>query len=103
MKPLDLTDQGNILNIKGMARSSHLKEKRISQRMAKECKKVLSSNGYKAEIQEIFDTSAVQEGAALAIHVETSSGSIIGLDRVGRPSRSRIHKKICSLQLYGRC
>ena len=88
LKPLNLTDQGNILNIKGMALSSHLKEKRVSQRMAKECQKVLSSNGYKAEIEEIYDTSSLQEGAALAIYAETSSGSRIGSDRAGRPGRS---------------
>jgi RNA 3'-terminal phosphate cyclase (ATP) len=88
LKPLSLTQQGDILAIKGIALSSHLKEKKVSQRMAKECRKVLGSYGYKAEIQEIHDESSLQEGAALAIYAETSSGSRIGSDRAGRPGRS---------------
>jgi len=56
--------------------------------MAKECQRILSSCGYIAEIQEIYDESSLQEGAALAIYAETSSGSSIGSDRAGRPGRS---------------
>jgi RNA 3'-terminal phosphate cyclase len=64
-----------------------LEEKKVSQRMAEECQKILSSQGYKVEIEEIYDTSSLQEGAALAIYAGTSSGSIIGSDRAGRPGR----------------
>ncbi len=88
LKPLILTERGKILSIKGIALSSHLKERKVSQRMAKECQKVLSSYGYEAEIQEIYDESSLQEGAALVICAETSSGSRIGSDRAGRPGRS---------------
>ena len=88
LKPLNLTEQGKILHIKGIALSSHLKDKRVSQRMAAECRKVLSSYGYRAEIDEIEDESSLQEGAALAIYAETSLGSQIGSDRAGRPGRS---------------
>jgi RNA 3'-terminal phosphate cyclase (ATP) len=56
--------------------------------MAQECRRVLSSYGYKAEIEEIYDESSLQEGAALGIYAETSSGSRIGSDRAGRPGRS---------------
>jgi RNA 3'-terminal phosphate cyclase (ATP) len=85
--PLNLIEQGKITSISGIALSSHLEEKKVSQRMAAECRKALSAQGYKAEIQEICDTSSLQEGAALAIHAGTSSGSIIGSDRAGRPGR----------------
>jgi len=88
LKPLSLTQQGEIRSIKGIALSSHLKERRVSHRMAEECQKILSSYSYKAEIKEIYDGSSLQEGAALAIYAETSSGSIIGSDRAGRPGRS---------------
>jgi len=84
---LNLTEQGDILNINGIALSSHLEEKKVSQRMAQECRKILSSQGYKVEIQEIYDKSSLQEGAVLAIYAGTSSGSIIGSDRAGRPGR----------------
>ncbi|MEA3442129.1 MAG: RNA 3'-terminal phosphate cyclase [Chloroflexota bacterium] len=88
LKPLILTEQGDILGIKGIALSSHLKERKVSQRMAQECHRVLSSYGYKAEIEEIYDESSLQEGAALAIYAETSSGGRIGSDRAGRPGRN---------------
>ena len=88
LKPLVLTEQGEILGIKGIALSSHLREKRVSQRMAMECRKVLDSHGYKVEIEEIYDEDALQEGAALAIYAETSSGGRISSDRAGRRGRS---------------
>jgi RNA 3'-terminal phosphate cyclase (ATP) len=88
LKPLILTEQGDILGIKGIALSSHLKERKVSQRIATECRKVLSSHGYKAEIEEIYEESSFQEGAALAIYAETSMGGRIGSDRAGRPGRS---------------
>jgi RNA 3'-terminal phosphate cyclase (ATP) len=88
LKPLNLTAQGEILSIKGIALSSHLKEKRVSQRMATECQKALSSYGHKAEIEKVEDESSLQEGAALAIYAETRLGSRIGSDKAGRPGRS---------------
>jgi RNA 3'-terminal phosphate cyclase (ATP) len=88
LKPLNLTEHGEISSIKGIALSSHLKEKRVSQRMAGECQRVLSSYGYKAEIEIIEDVGSLQEGAALAIYAETNSGNRIGSDRAGRPGRS---------------
>ena len=88
LKPLSLTERGKLLSVKGIALSSHLEEKKVSQRMAQECRKVLGSYGYKAEIQEICDESSLQAGAALAIYAETSLGNRIGLDRAGKPDRS---------------
>jgi RNA 3'-terminal phosphate cyclase (ATP) len=86
--PLNLIEQGKIVSIKGIALSSHLKEKRVSQRMAEACQKVVSSYGYQAGIDKIEDESSLQEGAALAIYAETSLGNRIGSDRAGRPGRS---------------
>jgi len=88
LKAVELTEQGQILSIKGIALSSYLKEKRVSPRMAEECQKVLNSYGYKAEIQRIEDESSLQEGAALAIYAETNLGSRLGSDRAGSPGRS---------------
>jgi len=88
LKPLSLTEQGEVLGIKGNALSSHLKGRKVSHRMAEECQKALSTYGYKAEIEEIYDESSLQEGAALAIYAKTSLASSIGSDRAGRPGRS---------------
>jgi len=87
LKPLNLIEQGKITSINGIALSSHLEEKKVSQRMAQECRKILNAQGYKSEIEEIYDKSSLQEGAALAIYADTSSGSVIGSDRAGRPGR----------------
>jgi RNA 3'-terminal phosphate cyclase (ATP) len=88
LKVLNLSRQGEISGIKGIALSSHLKEKKVSWRMAAECRKVLSSQGYGVEIEEIEDESSLQEGAALAIYAETDLANRIGFDRAGRPGRS---------------
>ena len=88
LKALALTGQGEILNIRGLALSSHLSGKRVSGRMASECGRVLRMQGYDGAIQEIEDDTALQEGAALAIHAEMSAGGRIGFDRAGRPGRS---------------
>ena len=88
LKSLSLTERGKLLGVKGIALSSHLEEKKVSYRMAQECRKVLGSHGYKAEIQEICDERSLQAGAALAIYAETSLGSRIGSDRAGKPDRS---------------
>lgn len=88
LKPLNLIEQGEIVSVKGTALSSHLQEKRVSRRMATECRRVLSSYGYRAEIEEMEDDSSLQAGAALAIYADTSQRGRIGSDRAGRPGRS---------------
>jgi RNA 3'-terminal phosphate cyclase (ATP) len=88
LKPMRSTAQGTITKIHGIAISSHLKEQRVSHRMASRCKEALRRKGYSAEIDIMEDASAVQKGAALAIWAETDTGCILGADRAGRPGRS---------------
>ncbi len=88
IKPIKLTSQGNVTEIRGIALASHLRERRVSERMVEKCSEVLKSNGYRAQIEIVHDTLAVQRGAALAIYAKTSSGCIIGADRAGEPRRT---------------
>lgn len=88
IKPISLVSQGEVVSIKGFALSSHLKERRVSERMAEKCNQVLQSKGYRAQIEIVYDTLALQRGAALAIYAETSSGAVIGADRAGEPRRT---------------
>jgi len=88
IKPIRLASQGDVTEIKGVALSSHLKERGVSERMVEKCSEVLGSNGYRAQIEVVHDTSALQRGAVLAIYAKTSSGSIIGADRAGEPRRT---------------
>ena len=88
IKPIRLVNQGDVTEIQGIALSSHLKERRVSERMVGKCNEMLKSNGYSAQIEIIYDALALQRGAALAIYAKTSSGCIIGTDRAGEPRRT---------------
>ncbi len=88
LKPINLPAQGKVTRIQGIALSSHLRERKVSERMAAKCNEVLRSQGYRANIELVHDTSALQRGAALALYAETSSRCIIGADRAGAPRRT---------------
>lgn len=88
LKPLNLTTQGKVTSIKGIAISSHLKERKVSERMAEACNQTLSKLGYQADIESIYDNSAIQRGAALSIYATTDTGCIIGSDMAGALGRS---------------
>ncbi len=88
IKPVKLVRQGNVLMIEGIALASHLKERRVGERMVAKCSEVLESDGYKARIEIVHDTRARQRGAALTIYAKTSFGCIIGADRAGAPGRT---------------
>ncbi|MGB3111841.1 MAG: RNA 3'-terminal phosphate cyclase, partial [Candidatus Omnitrophota bacterium] len=88
LKPLRLSEQGKITQIKGVAISSHLKDRKVSHRMADACKDILLRSGYKADIEVIEDTTADQRGAALFIYALTDKGCIIGSDMAGKLGRT---------------
>ena len=86
IKPVRLISCGEVREIKGIAICSHLEEARVSDRMAKECCRVLKQEGYDASIEAIYDTKASHEGAALAIWAETEA-CLFGSDRAGKKGR----------------
>ncbi len=88
IKPIRLVSQGDVTKIEGIALSSHLKERGVSERMVEKCSEVLGSNGYRAHIEIVHDTLALQRGAVLALYAKTSSGCVIGADRAGEPRRT---------------
>lgn len=88
LKPIILTHQGRVTSLRGTAISSHLKQRRVSHRMAEECLKLLRHRGYEAKMEILYDDSAPQPGAALALYAETDSGCLLGADRAGDPRRS---------------
>ncbi len=88
LAPIRLVEQGKVTSIEGVALSSHLKERKVSERMAETCNEVLRSKGYGAQIEIVYDTTALQRGAALAIEAKTSSGCIISADGAGAPGRT---------------
>ncbi|GAI05909.1 unnamed protein product, partial [marine sediment metagenome] len=60
IKPIRLPNQGEVVGIEGVALSSHLKERRVSERMVEKCNQVLKSSGYRAQIEAVYDTLAFQ-------------------------------------------
>ena len=96
LKPLDLISQGNLKSIRGIALSSHLKERDVSQRMGRECERVLKARKFHPEINLLYDERerpafegpSIQPGAALAVWAETGTGCLIGADMAGARRRT---------------
>lgn len=96
LRPTVLLEQGKITEIKGVALSSLLKERRVSERMAKECQKGLKVKGYSPRIEIVYDVKeepafpkvSIQAGASLAIWAKTDTGCLIGSDMAGELRRA---------------
>lgn len=71
----------------GISLASHLRERRVAERMAKKCQEILSRRGLHAEFTILNDESAVQPGAALALFAEDKKGARLGADQAGAPGR----------------
>ena len=87
LRPLRLDAPGKVEKIWGIALSSRLREQSVSNRMAESAKHALEAAGYRADIQVLYDESALGAGASLAVFAELSSGARIGSDRAGAPGR----------------
>ncbi len=88
LRPLKLLKRGEVKEVNGFALCSHLGEQRVSQRMAEECRRVLAEKGYRSRIKDLWDETALQAGASLAVWVETDSGCLLGSDQAGKRGRS---------------
>jgi RNA 3'-terminal phosphate cyclase (ATP) len=87
LQPLSLEAPGAVKRIWGIALSSRLRQQSVSDRMAESSQRALEADGYQADIEVIYDDSALQAGAGLAIFADLSSGARIGSDRAGAPGR----------------
>lgn len=88
LKPIILTEQGDIKKFCGISLSSHLDKKQVSQRMAKSARQYLSKSGYNATIECQSDNTSIQPGAVLTLYCHTVSGCILGADMAGKVGRS---------------
>lgn len=88
LQPLILEEPGLVKKIWGIALSSRLKERSVSDRMADAANRSLGAAGYHADIQVLYDDTALQAGASLAVFADLSSGARLGSDRAGAPGRS---------------
>ncbi|SHK59485.1 RNA 3'-terminal phosphate cyclase [Rhodothermus profundi] len=88
LQPLRLEQQGHPIRVFGIALASHLKQRRVAERMALRCRQRLVEAGLPDPHIEIMnDTRAYQPGAALALFVETDTGALLGADQAGAPGR----------------
>ena len=94
--PLNLENQGRLTGLRGVALSSMLKQRNVSERMAKACEKGLRKRGLEPRIEVLDDSSAapsfdapsLQAGAALAVWAETDTGCLLGADMAGARGRT---------------
>ncbi len=87
LKPFQLLSPGALEKITGIALSSHLQSPKVSSRMAHSCSKEMERWGYEVDIEEIYDQTANQPGAVLALRAETQNGALLGIDMAGKPGR----------------
>jgi len=94
LKTISLLKKGKLKEIKGIALSSLLEERKVSKRMAEKCYEELQ--GYYSEIEIAYDSKnssfykkvSIQPGASLAIWAKTDTGCLIGSDMAGKLGRS---------------
>jgi len=85
---LVLSAAGQVADVHGIALSSHLAERRVSDRMASICEEQIRGAGMACAIDRVDDVSAVHAGACLAIWAKSSTESMFGADRAGKFGRS---------------
>jgi RNA 3'-terminal phosphate cyclase (ATP) len=88
LAPLELAQAGAVRSVRGVAFSSHLEERRVSERMARACERRLAEAGHRARIERVLDTAALHPGASLAVWTRTTTGCRLGADRAGARRRS---------------
>jgi RNA 3'-terminal phosphate cyclase (ATP) len=88
LAPLRLAAPGVARTVHGVAFSSHLEERRVSERMARVCEERLRAAGLACAIERVLDVGALHPGASLAAWTETSTGCLLGADRAGARRRS---------------
>lgn len=87
LRPIVIDARGEVGPVRGIAISSRLEHSRVSDRMADACVERLAEAGRVSAIERIYDETAAQPGAGLAVWAPTSEGIPLGADRAGAPGR----------------
>jgi RNA 3'-terminal phosphate cyclase (ATP) len=80
-------ETGPVTRVWGIALSSHLAERRVSERMAETAQDLLAKAGYQAGIEVRHDTASRQRGAALALFADEGTSVRLGADQAGALGR----------------
>jgi RNA 3'-terminal phosphate cyclase (ATP) len=87
LSPTALDQASPVVRIWGIALSSRLEARSVSQRMATAAEQALTAAGFASTFETLDDDLALQAGAALAAFADREDGSRLGADRAGTPSR----------------
>ncbi len=83
LKPLNLTEAGDVEKVQGISiASEHLQKPRVADRQAEAAKKVLKNRGVEADI-EIQYVDAACAGSGIVLWARTSTGAVLGADSLG--------------------
>lgn len=87
LSPVTKEEVGPVTRVWGIALSSHLAERRVSERMAETAQDLLAKAGYQADIEVRHDTASLQRGAALAVFADEGTAVRLGADQAGALGR----------------
>jgi RNA 3'-terminal phosphate cyclase (ATP) len=85
---LKLEEPGTVPRVWGIALSSHLEKRHVSERMAEAAREVLGRVGHKADIDVQYDQESQQPGAVLALFADLGEGVRLGADQAGALRRT---------------
>ncbi len=88
LAPLALTAPGVVRDVAGIALASHLRARRVAERMARACEDQLAASGLRGAIERCDDDLARHPGACLALWARSSTGCLLGADRAGARGRT---------------
>jgi len=87
LHPVVLETSGPVRRVWGVALSSRLKAQAVSDRMAQAAQGAFAAAGYEAQIDVLYDDTALQPGAGFAAFADLTGGARLGADRAGAPGR----------------
>lgn len=88
LKSLVLAQPRGSFRLWGISLASHLKQRKVSQRMAASCLEVLRAKGLDTHFDIQYEDTSIQPGADLALFAEGEGGWRMGADQAGARGRS---------------
>ena len=88
LRHLRIQEPGTVTHLWGIAFSSHLEKRKVSERMADAAQEVLGRAGHKADIDVQYDRESLQPGAVLALFADLGEGVRLGADQAGALRRT---------------
>lgn len=88
LRHLRIEEPGPVTRLWGIALSSHLEKRKVSERMADAAQEVLERAGHRADIDVQNDRESLQPGAVLALFADLGEGVRLGADQAGALRRT---------------